>query len=45
MTTLTSFFWQGLYLGREKVAIKVIRAVTSDPRSLQASLSVYHYLG
>ncbi|KZP24577.1 kinase-like protein [Athelia psychrophila] len=27
--------WEGTYLSREKVAVKVIRAVTADPRSLQ----------
>lgn len=30
--------WEGLYLGREKVAVKVIRAVQSDPQSLRVSL-------
>jgi hypothetical protein len=29
--------WEGLYLGQEKVAVKVIRAVHSDPRSLKGS--------
>lgn len=36
--------WEGLYLNEEKVAIKILRAVHSSPKSLQVCLHRHWYM-
>lgn len=39
--TPTMDIWEGLYLGREKVAIKIIRSVSLNETNLRVSCSLY----